>query len=468
VKTECKSAELLFPELIKKKVTVDFKAGFVSSDGGAVLLGRLDRSTGLVKRFSDCFTDHRNPELIEHTLESLIRQRIFGLALGYEDLNDHEHLKSDPLLATVCGKEDPTGKDRKRSEDRGKALAGKSTLNRLELTPSDADSSHRYKKVVGEEEAIEAFFIREYVRSLRKRTRRIVLDLDATDDPLHGAQEGRFFHGYYRSYCYLPLYIFAGHWPLLARLQTANGDASRGSIDALEKIVAAIRKKLPRVQIIIRADSGFCRDALMSWCEASGIDYLLGIARNAVLERALSQSMEEVEKQSQSNETGTSRIFLSFDYNAKKWPGNKRRVIGKAEWTLLGANPRFIITSLKGEGKGLYERDYCARGEMENRIKEQQLDLFADRTSTGTKRGNQLRLWLSTLAYLLLHRIREIGLKNTHWSRASCGTIRLRFMKIGALVQVSVRRVSLSLSSAYPQQKEFTEIAKRLQFSGAG
>ncbi len=466
--TECKTTELLFPELNKKKVTVNFKAGFVSSDGGALLLGRLDRSTGLLSRFCNCFSDHRDPELIEHTLESLIRQRVFGLALGYEDLNDHEHIKSDPLLATVCGKDDPTGKDRKRPEDRGKALAGKSTLNRLELTPADADSSHRYKKIVGEEEAIEAYFIREYVRSLRKRTRRIILDLDATDDPLHGAQEGRFFHGYYRSYCYLPLYIFAGHWPLLARLQTANGDASRGSIDALKKIVAAIRVKLPRVQIIIRADSGFCRDALMSWCEANGIDYLLGIARNAVLERALSQSMEEAEKQSQSNQTGKSRIFLSFDYKAKTWPGSQRRVIGKAEWTLLGANPRFIITTLKGEGKVLYERDYCARGEMENRIKEQQLDLFADRTSTGTIRSNQLRLWLSTLAYLMLHRLREIALKGTQWSQASCGTIRLRFMKIGALVRVSVRRVSLSLSSAYPQQKVFEEIARRLKFGKPG
>jgi len=460
---------MLFPELIEGKSTaVDFQAGFVSSDGGAVLIGRLDRSLGHVRRFCQCFTDYRDPDLIEHSLEELIRQRVYGLALGYEDLNDHEALKSDPLLATVCGKEDPLGKNRLRAADQGKALAGKSTLNRLELTPKEADAKARYKKIVGDEESLEDFFIKEYVRSLRKRTRQIILDLDATDDPLHGHQEGRHFHGYYRNYCYLPLYIFDGHWPILAQLRTSDREAAHGASQAVAKIVDAIRKKLPRVKIILRADSGFCRDELMSWCEANQVHYLFGIARNAVLERELAPTLELARQQAEGSETKSARLFHTFDYKAKKWPGEKRRVIGKAEWTAQGRNPRFIITDLPGEGRRLYEKVYCARGEMENRIKEQQLDLFADRTSTGSLRANQLRLWLSTLAYLLIHRLRQIGLKGTELARASCGSIRLKLLKIGALIKVSVRRVLVSLSSSYPRGHLFEAIAGRLRLKGSG
>jgi len=462
--TDCKDQPLLFPELIARSVSVDFGAGFVSSDGGGLLLARLDRGLGHLQRFARCFTDHRNPEGIEHSVEELLRQRVYGLALGYEDLNDHERLKNDPLLAAMCGKNDPLGRERLRHQDRGKALAGKSTLNRLELTPADADTSHRYKKIVADEVALEDYFVAEYVRSLKKSTRRIVLDLDATDDPLHGQQEGRFFHGYYGHYCYLPLYIFAGHWPLLARLRPSNIDASAGATEAVEKIVRAIRQKLPRVKIILRADSGFCRDGLMSWCETNGVYYLLGIARNAVLERELECSLEAARQQAEQSEGKSARVFHEFEYKAKKWPGAKRRVIGKAEWTALGRNPRFIITNLEGDARELYEQDYCARGEMENRIKEQQQDLFADRTSTAGLRSNQLRLWFSTLAYLLRHRLREIGLKGTQLARATCGSIRLKLLKIGALVKVSVRRMVVSLSSAYPLQELFAQVARRLAF----
>jgi len=432
-----------------------------------MLLARLDRGLGHLKRFTSCFTDHRDPEGIEHSVEELLRQRVYGLALGYEDLNDHERLKNDPLLAAMCGKNDPLGRQRLRAQDRGKALAGKSTLNRLELTPPEADASHRYKKIVANAAGLEAFFIREYVRSLKKSTRRIVLDLDATDDPLHGQQEGRFFHGYYGHYCYLPLYVFAGGWPVLARLRTSKLDASAGATEAVEMIVRAIRQKLPRVKIILRADSGFCRDGLMSWCEEHDVHYLFGIARNAVLERELESSLEQARQLAQESPGQSARVFQEFAYKAKKWPGAKRRVIGKAEWTAHGRNPRFIITNLTGEARGLYERDYCARGDMENRIKEQQQDLFADRTSTFGLRSNQLRLWFSTLAYLLMYRLRQIGLRGTTLAQATCGTIRLKLFKIGALVKVSVRRVSVSLSSAYPLQELLGHVARRLAF-GSG
>jgi len=370
-------------------------------------------------------------------------------------------------LAAMCGKNDPLGRQRLRAQDRGKALAGKSTLNRLELTPPEADASHRYKKIVANAAGLEAFFIREYVRSLKKSTRRIVLDLDATDDPLHGQQEGRFFHGYYGHYCYLPLYVFAGGWPVLARLRTSKLDASAGATEAVEMIVRAIRQKLPRVKIILRADSGFCRDGLMSWCEEHDVHYLFGIARNAVLERELESSLEQARQLAQESPGQSARVFQEFAYKAKKWPGAKRRVIGKAEWTAHGRNPRFIITNLTGEARGLYERDYCARGDMENRIKEQQQDLFADRTSTFGLRSNQLRLWFSTLAYLLMYRLRQIGLRGTTLAQATCGTIRLKLFKIGALVKVSVRRVSVSLSSAYPLQELLGHVARRLAF-GSG
>jgi hypothetical protein len=462
--TDCTGQALLFPELTSKPVVVDFEAGHVSSDGGGVLLARLDRSYGYTQRFARCFHDHRRPDLIEHELLGLLRQRTYGVALGYEDLNDHDWLCTDPLLASLCGKKDPLGQDRVRRRDRGKALSGKSTLNRLELTPADATAQARYKKVVADEAAIEEYFITEYVRHLPKDTTRVTLDLDATDDPIHGHQEGRFFHGYYGNYCYLPLYIFAGDWPVLAWLRTSDRDASAGAVGKVQKIVAALRGRFPRLHIRLRADSGFCRDELMRWCELNGVKYLFGLARNAVLERKLAPALQKAQVLSEGQGGKPARVFVEMTYRAESWQA-LRWVIGKAEWTQGEANPRFIITNEEPsqfQAQTLYEQDYCGRGEMENRIKEQQLDLYADRTSTETMRANQLRLWFSTLAYLLVNQLRRVGLAGTEWARATCGTIRLKLLKVGALVRVSVRRVWISLSSAYPWQELFRQVAQRL------
>jgi hypothetical protein len=465
--TDCKGQSLLFPELTDRPVVVDFEAGHVSSDGGSVLLGRLDRSYGYTKRFALCFQDYRNPELIEHELLGLLRQRTYGLALGYEDLNDHDQLCADPLLASVCGKKDPLGQDRVRKQDRGKALSGKSTLNRLELTPADANAQARYKKIVANEEAIEDYFIDEYVRHLPKDTERVVLDLDATDDPIHGQQEGRFFHGYYGDYCYLPLYIFDGDWPVLAWPRTSDRDASAGAVEKAKKIVAALRRRFPRLHIRLRGDSGFCRDELMVWCELNGVKYLLGLARNTVLEHKLAPALQKAQALSQAQGGTPARVFMEMTYRAGSWHA-PRWVIGKAEWTQGEGNPRFVITNEdpnQFQAQSFYEHDYCGRGDMENRIKEQQLDLYADRTSTETMRANQLRLWFSTLAYLLMNQLRRVGLAGTEWARATCGTIRLKLFKVGALVRVSVRRVWVSLSSAYPWKEIFAQVTQRL---GAG
>jgi hypothetical protein len=467
-KTDCNDTPLLFPELSARPVVVDFDAPRVSSDGGGLLLARLDRSYGYLKRAASCFADHRDPELIEHSVLELLRQRVYGLALGYEDLNDHDTLCTDPLLASLCGKADPTGQDRLRRQDQGKALAGKSTLNRLELTPGDADANARYKKIVADPQALEDYFIDEYVRSRTKDTTAVVLDLDATDDPLHGQQEGRFFHGYYGDYCYLPLYIFDGDWPVLAWLRTSDRDASDGALEKVKKIVTALRKRFPRVHIRLRGDSAFCRDALMSWCELNQVEYLFGLARNPVLERKLGWWLQKARQQSEQNAGASARRFTWFAYRAQSWAA-PRGVVAKAEWTRGEANPRFIITNrslLDFEPQGLYEEDYCGRGDMENRIKEQQLDLYADRTSTATLRANQLRLWFSTLAYLLMNQLRGVGLAGTELARATCGTIRLKLLKVGAVVRVSVRRVWVSLSGAYPWAGLWRQVAARLGLAG--
>jgi hypothetical protein len=447
---------------------VDFDAPRVSSDGGSLLLGRLDRSYGYLTRFAAAFTDFRDAELIEHSTLELLRQRVYGIALGYEDLNDHDTLRGDPLLAALCGKADPTGQDRLRAQDRGHALAGKSTLNRLELTPPDATHAARYKKIVADAAVLEDFFIAEFVRSLPQDTTRVVLDLDATDAPIHGQQEGRFFHAYYGDYCYLPLYVFCGDWPVLAWLRTSDRDASSGAVDKVAKIVAALRRKFPQLKIILRGDSGFCRDELLRWWELNRVNYLLGLARNAVLERKLQSALAEARQKSEAQEGVAARVFCEFTYRAKKWHA-PRWVIGKAEWTQGEANPRFLITNLNPlefEARELYEKEYCSRGNMELRIKEQQLDLFADRTSTEALRSNQLRLWFSTLAYLLVNQLRRVALRGTELAVATCGSIRLKLFKIGALVRVSVRRVSVSLSRAWPRAALLELAAARLGCSG--
>jgi hypothetical protein len=452
-------------------VTVDFEGGEISSDGGSVLLGRLDRSYGYLKRFAQCFTDYRDEELIEHPVLDLLRQRIYGLALGYEDLNDHDQLRADPLLAAACGKEDPLGLERQREQDRGKGMAGKSTLNRLELTPAGASRASRYQKIQADPVAIEDYFIEEFVRSLPRQTKQVVLDVDRTNDPLHGDQEGRFFHGYYRQYCYTPFYIFCGDWPVVAALHTADGEHQDQVRGLVEKVVARLRRRFAHIRIVLRGDSGYCRDELMSWCEKANVYYVFGLQKNAVLEANLRGSLRKAKRLLDRQQSQSQRVYKDFRYRAKKWARRRRRVIGKAEWTTQGPNPRFVITNLEVEqyqAQELYEQVYCARGDMENRIKEQQLDLYADRTSTAVLRANQLRLWFSTLAYLLVNQLRQVSLRGTEMAQATCGTIRLRLFKIGALVQVSVRRVWIRLSSAYPLATLFGLVARRLRQVPAG
>jgi len=462
--TDCIPAQLEFQGLTRRTVVASFDGGTVSSDGGVLLLAEVDRRLGLLEQFAACFKDHRNPDLVEHSLEELVRQRVFGLALGYEDLNDHDELRTDPLLASVVGKSDPTGSDRRQEQDRGKPLAGKSTLNRLEWGTVKQD---RYRKISLDTEAVDRFFVDVFLAAYQKAPAEIVLDLDATDDPLHGEQEGRFFHGYYGGYCYLPLYIFCGSHLLCSRLREANVDASFGAVTELERIVARIRQSWPEVRIIVRGDSGFAREELMSWCESHGVDFVLGLARNARLQRALGGELEQA--RSQFEESGkASRVFKDFVYRTKKSWSRQRRVVGKAEHLSKGANPRFIVTSLpsdKWSAQVLYEKLYCARGEMENRIKEQQLFLFADRTSTHHLSSNQVRLWFSSVAYVLLNELRRLGLTGTDLAQARCDTIRTKLLKIGAQVKVTVRRVWVHLASSYPYAALFAQVLGQLRAS---
>jgi hypothetical protein len=462
----------LFPDLAQRAVVVDFSGGHVSSDGGLLLLSQLDRSLGLTRRLSECFVDVRHPVWVEHSVRELVAQRVLGLAAGYEDLNDHDRLRTDPLVAVAVGKADPLGQDRRCVEDRGKALAGTSTLNRLELS-NDKDT--RYHKIQADHAQIRDLLIELAVRTLDPQTPEIVLDLDATDDPLHGNQEGRFFHGYYGDYCYLPLYIVCGRVPLWAQLRTSNQDACAGTVEALEQIIPALRKRCPQARIIVRADSGFCREEIMAWCEqqSPAVYYCLGLARNSRLEAALEGSLFWARAQACLT-GGVARRFSEFEYQTRESWTRARRVMGKAE--VLGGkdNPRFIVSNLPVDGfrpeevgrfapQACYEDFYCARGEMENRIKEQQLDLFGDRTSTHFMASNQLRLWFSTFAYLLMERLRAIGLQGTVLAQATAGTIRTRLLKIGALVRVSVRRVQVQLASAFPLQAVFARAYTALQ-----
>jgi hypothetical protein len=429
-------------------VVAGFDGGRVSSDAGALLLKKTDEAIGLVDRLAACFVDQRSENSVEHRVRTLVAQRVFGIAAGYEDLNDHDTLRSDPLWGAVLGKLE--------AKRRGCApLAGKSTLNRLEL--SMAAQPTRYHKIGHQAGAIEQLFVDLFLEAHRRAPRQIVLDLDATDDPLHGEQEGRFFHGYYDAYCYLPLYIFCGRHLLVSKLRGSNIDASAGAVEEVERVVKQIRARWPTVRIILRADSGFARDALMSWCERNDVDYVFGLARNNRLEKRLCGALREAEREAQ--RTGKpARVFCDFRYSTIDSWSRPRRVIGKAEHLGEKANPRYIVTSLpkaQWEARWLYERFYCARGEMENRIKDAQLELFADRTSCHSFRANQLRLWFASFAYVLVEALRRLGLKATELAVATAGTIRLKLLKIGAVVKISVRRVKLAMSSFHPSQREF-------------
>src|SRR3954449_1532779 len=462
--TQCTSSYLDFPMVGPRQVLADFDGGDISSDGGALLLREAERLTGIVRQFAACFTDHRNPDLTEHTVEELIAQRVYALALGYEDLNDHDDLRRDPLLATVVGKPAPTGKTRQRKRDRGKALAGKSTLNRLELTPVAADKDSRYKKVVCRTHDVERLFVTLFLQANPRPPERIVLDLDATDDPIHGHQLGRFFHGYYKNFCYLPLYIFCGDHLLCARLRPSDIDACAGSVKHLKRIVAQLRESWPGVKIIVRADSGFCREEIMAWCEANTVGYVLGLARNKRLVAMIAAEQEQAGAEYERTK-GPSRVFADLSYRTLDSWGRERRVVAKAEHLAKGANPRFVVTSLAAgdrAAKPLYEEDYCGRGEMEDRIKERQLHLFADRTSAGTMRANQIRLYFSSMAYVPLEALRRLGLAGTELAEAQCQTIRLKLLKIGALVQVTVRKVWVRLASSCPYAAVFRQVHANL------
>jgi hypothetical protein len=463
--TECNRKTYEFQTLGSRQVVARFDGGQITSDAGALLLRELEAKRHIIGQFASGFLDYRDPQLIEHTVEQLVGQRIYGLALGYEDLNDHDQLRQDPLLAVLVGKAEPSGQDRLRSQDRGKALAGKSTLNRLELTPAEASAKDRYKKIVVKEEAVAEFFVKLFLQAHRQTPERIVLDCDATDDPIHGEKEGRFFHGYYGQYCYLPLYVFCEGYVLCAKLRPSNIDACEGAVEQLERIIGQIRQAWPTVKIVVRGDCGFAREALMSWCEANGVDYVLGLAKNCRLEEELAEVLEQA-RQAYEHTGKAARLFKDFTYQTRDSWSRPRRVVGKAEYLAKGANPRFVVTSLPAEefqAQALYEQQYCARGEMENRIKEQQLDLFADRTSAETLRANQLRLWFSSVAYLLLHELRQWALAGTHWAKAQCGTIRTKLLKIGAQVRISVRRILVSLASGFPYEPLYLEAYEALQ-----
>lgn len=464
METQCTRQSFEFQEVGGREIVARFDGGRVTSDGGGILLREVEEQFRFVEKFAACFTDHRDQEKIEHSLVDLLKQRLFGLCLGYEDLNDHDWLRHDALLAVIVGKNDPEGNDRESPRDRGKALAGKSTLNRLELTPVGADSEHRYKKISANMHQVHGALVEAFLVQHREAPKRIVLDLDATDDTVHGLQLGRFYHGYYRDYCFLPLYIFCGDHPLLALMRPADIDASTGAVKHLDRIVKRIREVWPNVEIVIRGDSGFCREHIMRWCEDNRVEYVIGLAKNTRLTKILEPEVQTAKELFE--QTGkAARVFKDFTYSTLNSWSRERRVIGKAEHLEKGPNPRFVVTSLPAEKFGardIYEVEYCGRGDMENRIKEQQRFLFAGRTSCKTLRANQLRLAFSTMAYVLMRAMREFGLKGTPLETAQADTIRLRLLKIGAVVRVTVRKVWIAFSDAYPWRDIFGQVYSRL------
>jgi hypothetical protein len=463
--THCRAKQLNFQGAEGRSVEAAFDGGRITSDAGSLLLREIEQGQQFIRRFSGCFLDLRSSRFVEHSVQELVSQRVYGLCLGYEDLNDHDQLRSDPLLALLCGKKDLEGRARKYNRDYEKALAGKSTLNRLETAGTLLSQRPRYKKIIAETTEMEEFFAHSFLRTTKEPTGLLILDFDATDDPLHGKQEGRFFHGYYDCYCYLPLYVFCGDHLLWAQLRKADIDASAGAQEVLQRLVKLIRHKWPLAKILVRADSGFCRDALMSWCEANGVSYLFGMAKNRRLLTRITRAMKKA-RLDWSSSGKAARRFIQFRYRTRNSWSCLRRVVAKAEYLDKGANPRFVVTNLSSqdhEPQPLYEKLYCARGEMENRIKEQQLYLFADRTSSATMRANQLRLWFSSLAYVILNELRTVGLHGTRMAEATCQTIRLKLLKIGAHMTVSIRRVVFSMASGYPDQDLFRSVLGNLQ-----
>jgi len=452
--TGCNQSGFGFAASGKREIVARFDGGTISSDGGAFLLRQTDKRLNLLARLAECFLDGRNQEQVEHSIVEMLSQRIYGLALGYEDINDHEKLRKEPVFGILAGR-----------DELEEPLAGKSTLNRMELGTGTKD---RYKKITFWKEAIDELLVKVFIESYQKAPDQIILDVDTTDLPLHGKQEGRFFHGYYDSYCYLPLYIFCGEHILCARLRQANHDAAFGSLQEIRRIVTQIRVAWPEVKIILRGDSGFCRNELMSWCENNGVDFVFGLARNLRLRKIIGAQMHAATQQW--NQTSQpARVFSEFEYQAKKtkkggWD-RERRVAAKAEHIDGKENPRFVVTSLTSgqwTAQALYEELYCARGDMENRIKEQ-FSLFADRVSTETMRANQMRLYLSAMAYVLVAGLRRLGLQATELADAQVSTIRTKLLKIGAQIRVTVRKVWVSMASSYPWQDLYRQVWTNLR-----
>lgn len=433
--THCTKQLSLFPACKSRKIDCDFEGGDITSDAGSLLLRQADRRLKLTQKASRALDDPRVKERCLHTQEEMIRQRVFGLALGYEDLNDHNSLRHDPALQTAIERDTP--------------LAGASSLSRLE-------NRAQRQSALGMHEVL----LEQFIASYKQPPKRLVLDFDATDDRVHGMQEGRFFHGYYDHHCFLPLYVFCGSQLLVSYLRPSNIDASKHAWAILSLLVKRLRKAWPKTRIIIRADSGFCRWRMLRWCDNHGVGYIVGMAKNKRI-NALAADLQAEAEEAYRRTGKKQRLFSETLYSAKTWD-RERRVIIKAEHSSRGSNPRYVLTNLPGDPQKLYDRDYCQRGDMENRIKEQQLDLFSDRTSCHKWWANQFRLLLSSLAYTLVDSIRRIALKGTELANAQCGTLRLKLFKIGAVVHRNTRRVRIHMSSAYPHKELFWLAAQRL------
>jgi hypothetical protein len=439
--TECNRQLLLFSSLGRQQVQADFAGGTLTSDAGGLLLREVNRRCGLIDELAACLTDPRDPARITHELRSLLAQRVYGLALGYEDLNDHTTLRTDPLFAVLAD----------QRPDPAQPLASAPTLCRLENRVTRASLAR-----------LSAVLVEQFIRSFDQPLEELILDFDATDDPVHGTQEGRFFHGYYDHYCFLPLYVFCGSQLLVAYLRPSNIDASLHTRPILKLLVRRLRQAWPGVRIIVRGDSGFCRWKLMRWCERNGVFYVLGLARNSVLEGRAAPFMAAAQTQFEATKTKV-RNFHEMNYAAKTWDC-PRRVIVKAEHLPEGPNVRFVVTNLPTPTPvQVYDELYVARGDMENRIKEQQLALFADRTSCHAFLANQFRVLLSAAAYLLVETLRRTALADTELQAAQAGTIRLKLFKVAARVVTSVRRVIFHLSSAYPLAALLTRLLARLR-----
>ena len=433
--TKCNQRTFVFPSLHRRKIEATFTGGQISSDGGALFLRQADRLIGLTKSLARVLDDSRDSSRVMHSSLSLLRQRIYGLALGYEDLNDHDTLRKDPLIQCAV--------------ERSDSLASSPTLCRMEGR-ANRKTALEFSKLL----------VETFIDSFDQAPKELVLDFDATDDPVHGSQEGRFFHGYYDRWCFLPLYVFCGEQLLVSYLRPSNIDPARHAWAILKLMVKRLRQQWPKVRIILRGDSGFCRWKMFRWCEENQVGYVVGIAKNARLleqsENLISESARLYEKTKEKQ-----RNFACIQYKALSWD-QERWVILKSEHSHRGSNPRFVVTNLAGKGQDIYEKIYCARGEMENRIKEQQLGLFADRTSCHKWWSNQFRLLLSSAAYVLIETIRRVGLAGTELARAQAGTIRLKLFKIGAVILKNTRRIQLHLSEAFPYQHVFAHLHAKM------